>query len=465
MRKFVVTTVITASILSSTVFAAERLSLGYIYNASKSHIEIVEATKGSINVVSPTCFDLQANGRLEINSILDEEFIENVHEKGIKVTPFLSNHWGQKRAQAALANPEILIDEITDAVYVYNLDGVNVDLENLSSKDKDKLTNFMKLLREALPEDKILSIAVAPNPKRLTTTWVAAYDYAALADYVDYFLVMTYDEHCYGGTEGPVASISFVEESIKVMLESVSKDKIVMGIPMYGRYWQEGTSVGGEAIILAQMPKIINKFKLVPKYDEETQTPKLTVTVKEGEKGPYVNGRYLEEGTYNIYYENENSIRAKLALVNKYDLLGAGVWALDNESYDMWNYYNDALNEIPYESVEELEVRKALEAKSAMLAEMPFECPEILKYDEKHQYTIKVANDVEKNKNINAEEKLEVKKFEHFVQNESSEKYIIFNEVIISLGKEKKNAKIHLKQSNNLINLMAIIKARTIVAV
>ncbi len=465
MRKFVVTMAITVSILSSTVLAAERLSLGYIYNASKSHIEIVEATKGSINVVSPTCFDLQANGRLEINSILDEDFIADMHEKGIKVTPFLSNHWGQKRAQAVLANPEILIDEITNAIYVYNLDGVNVDLENLSLKDKDKLTNFMKLLREALPEDKTLSIAVAPNPKRLTTTWVAAYDYAALADYVDYFLVMTYDEHCYGGAEGPVSSISFVEESIKVMLESVTKDKIVMGIPMYGRYWQEGASVGGEAIILAQMPKIINKFKVVPRYDEETQTPKLTITVKEGEKGPYVNGRYLEEGTYNIYYENENSIKAKLTLVNKYDLLGAGVWALDNESYDMWNYYKDALNEIPYESVEELEVRKALEAKSAMLAEMPFECPEILEYEEKHQCVIKVAKDIERNKSIDIDDRLEVKKYDHIPQYDGYEKYISVSEVVVLLGKEKKNVKTNTKQSDNLTNLMAIIKARTLVAV
>ena len=116
MKRFVVTTVITATLLSSTVLAGERLSLGYIYNASKSHIEIVEATRESVNVVSPTCFDLTTNGKLEINSILDEEFIQNMHEKGIKVTPFLSNHWGQKRAQAALANPEILVDELVNII-------------------------------------------------------------------------------------------------------------------------------------------------------------------------------------------------------------------------------------------------------------------------------------------------------------------------------------------------------------
>lgn len=460
MKRFVVTTVITATLISSTVLAGERLSLGYIYNASKSHIEIVDATKESVNVVSPTCFDLTANGRLEINSILDEEFIQNMHEKKIKVTPFLSNHWGPKRAQAALAKPEVLVDELVDAIYLYNFDGVNVDLENLSSKDKDKLTNFVKLLREALPEDKTVSMAVAPNPQKLTTTWVAAYDYEALAQYVDYFLVMTYDEHCYGGSEGPVASIGFVEESIKVMLESVSKDKILLGIPMYGRYWKNGEDVGGEAIILGQVERILKKYKKVPQYDIVTQTPKITVEVKEGEKGPYVNGKYLTEGIYNIYYDNESSIKAKLALVNKYDLLGAGVWALDNESYDMWEYYKEALNETPYESTEEFEIRKELELRAAMLADMPFECPEILSYEVKNKYFIELKKVIEDNSQIRPE-KIEIKEVEHIIQEDLKKKLLKIRQSVIRLGRDEESEKVCDKQKDNIINLIAIIKART----
>ena len=241
MRKFIIAGTIAVTLFSSTVFAGERLNLGYIYSASKSHSEIIEFTNNSVNVVSPTAFDMTPKGRLEINGILDKEFIDEMHAKGIKVTPFLSNHWGKKRAQAALRNPYPLIQDVVTAVYDYNLDGVNVDLENLDAKDKDALTNFMKLMREAMPADKTVSIAVAANPEKRTSTWIAAYDYKALAEYVDYMVVMTYDEHCYGGAEGPVAGINFVEKSIKMILdEGVSKDKVVMGIPLYGRFWQEG---------------------------------------------------------------------------------------------------------------------------------------------------------------------------------------------------------------------------------
>lgn len=240
MKKYVVSIFIVVLISSVTFASGDRVSLGYIYNSSMSHTELMDTTKGNINTISPTCFDLTTSGRLEINDILDQEFINAMHDKGVLVTPFLSNHWGRRRAQAALAKPEILADEVVQAIKEYNLDGVNVDLENLLSSDKDKLTNFVRILREKLPAGKILSVAVASNPNRLSTTWVAVYDYAALAQYADYLVLMAYDEHSAGGSEGPVASIGFVEESIKVMLESVSRDKVVLGIPLYGRYWEQG---------------------------------------------------------------------------------------------------------------------------------------------------------------------------------------------------------------------------------
>ncbi len=357
--------------LSAVSLAGERLSLGYIYSASKSHVEIVDATNGSISVVSPTCLNLSNNGRLKINDILDEEFVTEMHKRGIKVTPFLSNHWGRKRAQAALDNPEILVDELVEAINIYNFDGINVDLENLSASDKDKLTNFVKLLREKLPENKTLSVAVAANPNKLTTTWVAAYDYAELAKHADYLVLMAYDEHCYAGAEGPVAGIDFVKQSLKVVLEDVSKDKVLLGIPLYGRFWQEGEDVGGEAIVIGQVNRIIQKYNVVPTYHIDKGTPELVLTIDEGEMGPYVNGEYLEPGTYHIWYENEHSIKEKLSLINEYNILGAALWALDNEGSDFWKYYKNSLNEKEYNSEREIELRQEHEELAKIIIDMP----------------------------------------------------------------------------------------------
>ena len=62
MRKIVVAGIMVVALSGSCVSAAERVSLGYIYSTSKSHTEIVAATQGGVNVVSPTCFDLTIKG-------------------------------------------------------------------------------------------------------------------------------------------------------------------------------------------------------------------------------------------------------------------------------------------------------------------------------------------------------------------------------------------------------------------
>lgn len=391
MRKLftIVAIVISLVAINLVSFAGERLSLGYMYGGSKSHSEIVAATNNSVNVVSPTCFDLTPSGRLTMNTIFNGGFVQEMHSKGIKVTPFLSNHWGQKRAQAALKNKESLINELIDAVEEYEFDGINVDFENLTVADKDNLTDFMRALREALPAEKTLSIAVAANPEKLTKTWVAAYDYKNLAKYVDYLVIMTYDEHCYGGAAGPVASINFVEKSIQNVLEEVSKDKIVMGIPLYGRFWKEGAESGGEAIVIGRVERLIQQERLVPTFDNVTKTPMLKLVVKESDDitdAPYINGRYLEPGTYYIWYENEHSIKAKLELVNKYDILGTGLWALDNESPEFWNTFKEDLNAKPYETEKEIKIKKKIEFAKQYVVSQKVEIakPKLVleKYDE-----------------------------------------------------------------------------------
>ncbi len=336
------------AVMCTTVAAQERLSLGYTYGSSKPYIEIIEQTKNSINVVAPTCFNINMSGKLTEDLVMSEEFVDKMHEQGIKVTPFLSNHWGQKRAQVVLKKPQNLINALVAKIIERNYDGVNIDLENLEPSDKEALTNFVKLLRETLPKEKTISVAVAANPNKLATTWIAAYDYKALSEYADYLVLMAYDEHCYGGSEGPVASIGFVEQSLKVMFEEVPKDRVVLGIPLYGRYWKEYEETGGEAIIIGTVERIIEKYKLVPKYNMETGTPELIFEVYDNEVGPMINGRIWEPGVYHIYYENETSIKAKLELVNKYNILGTALWALDNESPEFWNYYKDGLNATPY---------------------------------------------------------------------------------------------------------------------
>lgn len=203
-------------------------------------------------------------------------------------------------------------------------------------------------------------------PYGWTSGWQASYDYSALAQYSNYLLIMAYDESYESGPAGPVASIGFAEKSIQYALARVSKDKIVLGIPFYGRYWQTGATYGGYGASLTKINSIVSSYQSSVTYDTASQSVKATVTVKSTDVKPVIGGRTLGAGTYTFWYENETSLRAKLALIDKYDIYGAGSWSLGQETADTWTYYNEALNGASHELTTRIEATAAEQTTKAV---------------------------------------------------------------------------------------------------
>ena len=313
---------------------ASDFNMTYIYGGTtQTQINNVKNTNGVINEVSPSYFDLNYDGSLMITQALDTNFILSMHQMGIKVVPFLSNHWDKQKGRNALNNRENLTNEIVDAIKKYNLDGINVDIENVTEVDSDSYTDLVRLLREKLPSDKSVSVAVCANPKGWTTGWHGSYDYQNLAKYCNYIMIMTYDEHYEGGTSGSVASYKFMEDSIKYALKYVESDKIVLGLPFFGRYWNE-YDVGGRGVSLKLIDQILKDYNSVGIYDEETKSMKATINVSEYQAQ---NDKYIfTAGTYTFWYENAQTLKEKINLVEKYNLKGTGSWALGQETSDIW---------------------------------------------------------------------------------------------------------------------------------
>ncbi|MCG7406108.1 glycosyl hydrolase family 18 protein [Paenibacillus sp. ACRRX] len=328
-----------------TLAVAERFAMSYLYFGNPSgYVQAVDHTKGSLDMVSPSYFDLRDDGSLLLTEALDPAFIKEMHSKGMKVVPFLSNHWDRNKGIAALNNRNALVKQIAAAIEKYNLDGVNVDIENVTDKQRDDQTQLVKMLREAIPAHKEVSVAVAANPQGWTTGWHGSYDYAALSKVSDYLMIMTYDESYQGSEPGPVAGLPFVEQSIQYALKHVPSNKIVLGIPFYGRYWKSDGTMKGNAAQNHRISKLLQAYNGKTYYDAAKQSPKGVFTIKTGDALPNVHGNTLKPGTYTVWYENEQSIQAKLNLVNKYDLKGAGNWSLTEEADGTWDYYSAWLN-------------------------------------------------------------------------------------------------------------------------
>ena len=344
MIKLILGSVLVVSIPFSYIANAnKRYSMTYLsYGSYQTQLEYVALSKNSFSVISPSYFNLTSDGFLNMEEI-SQSYVDTMHEKNVKIVPFLSNHWDKQSGNAALDRVEALADEVADAVMKYQLDGVNVDIENVSHKYREKYTTLVRLLRQKLPKDKEVSVAVAANPYGWTAGWHGSYDYKSLGKYADHLLIMAYDEHFNGGEAGPVASISFVEQSIQYALKYVPKEKIVLGVPFFGRIWSEDGSVKGIGMTNRQIQSAIEKTGGTVTVDSHLKSVKAQITVT-GSHSITVNGNKLKPGNYTIWYDNSDTLKYKLSLVDKYGLKGAGSWSVGQETKDVWDYYSLWLN-------------------------------------------------------------------------------------------------------------------------
>ena len=350
-----------------SVFAnnqTSKFNMSYLYFGSPdNYINLVNRTNNSLNMVSPNYFDVDRNGNLVWTGTYRKAFVDEMHNRGIKVVPFLANHWDITAGQNAFENRHALSTAIAQAIEHYNLDGINVDIEGVGHAYRDQHTDFIRLLREKIPAHKEVSVAVAANPNGWNVGWHGNYDYRTLAQYADYLMIMAYDEHWQGSTPGPVASLSFVERSIQYALnQGVPKEKIVVGMSFYGRIWKtdgernaDGFLINGRGVSHNQIQPVLDRYNGQVVIDEHSQTPKATFTVREGDTYMTVGGVRLTPGEYVIWFDNEHSIKKKLQLVNSYDIKGTGSWSLFQEDPQMWSYYKTYLNGLPVigEPVEE----------------------------------------------------------------------------------------------------------------
>jgi len=328
---------------------SQKLSLSYLFGGtSDQYLDMISKTQNSLNVICPDYFDIDRKGNLVTAPPikLNQQFIDAVHSQGIRIVPFISNHFNRILGIAALNNRYILSGQIADAVEKYGLDGIDIDIENVTHEQRDIYTDFARLLRGKIPADKTVSSAVAANPRGFTLGWHGSYDYKALSYYCDYLMIMNYDEHFYGSHEGPVSSADFFVRSIQFAFnQGVSRNKIVVGIPFFGRYWKQGEPVGGIGLAGRDVEFLTANYQSVQNFDIATQSAHAVVTIKPGDTEPEIwGGRRLTAGTYSIWYDNPRATKYKLEVINKFDVLGAGSWALGQEILSIWDFYTRALN-------------------------------------------------------------------------------------------------------------------------
>ncbi len=337
-------------------FTNETVRLGFLYNITDPIAE-VDAANGALNYVSPDWFGLDWNGNLVIYEAADKDIVKQFHDRGIKVVPYLSNSFNYQLGCIALANREQLTNEIAAAIQEYNLDGMNYDIENVGPDEKDLQTDFMRLLRAKLP-NKHLSISVVANPYHWAGGWHGSYDMAALAKICDNIVLMSYDLMLYSRQANSLGAAVSGEDAVTICIEDllergVPANKLLMGIPFYGRIWYDGPLTAGTAptetqerlsgsdgVALGhlQIKRILADgiSNVVHRIDPITKSDVTSFKVAAGKQVSLVWSMKLDPGYYSIYHESLESYANKMKLMQKYHLAGYAAWAVGQEDPTFW---------------------------------------------------------------------------------------------------------------------------------
>ena len=179
-----------------------------------------------LTVISPTWFAVTDN-RGTVASKADWKYVQDAHDKGYKVWPLISNSFDPDMTKEFLADEaaqDRTVRQLLLFTALYDLDGINIDFENVYDDDKDRLTAFVAKLADRLREQRVVVSFDATVPSGVPM-WSNCYDRPALGKLVDYFMVMTYDEHWRTSpVAGSVASIGWVERGIVSTLQYVPKE-------------------------------------------------------------------------------------------------------------------------------------------------------------------------------------------------------------------------------------------------
>lgn len=306
------------------------------YGSAPSRTEKLQG----VNVVSPTFFTLKRLGKGEIYENIGssgEAYIDWAHDNGYQVWPSISNNSYIDTTSEVMNDYKLrqeLINKIVSLVVKYDLDGINIDFENMYVEDKQLFNRFIIELAPRLKEiGAVLSVDVtAPDGGE---TWSMCYDRHTIGKVADYIVFMAYDQNGISSPkEGTTAGCDWVEVNLQKFVgtqEEIDSKKIILGVPFYTRIWY--TNLNGE--LTSEAVNIKDLDSIIPSSAEKIWDNDLKQYVTEYTK----NGR-----KYKVWIEDEKSIDAKLSLIEQYNLAGAAYWKKGGEPNSIWNMISGKLN-------------------------------------------------------------------------------------------------------------------------
>lgn len=302
-----------------------------------------EEHKDKIDFLVPTWYSVNGDGLVAGNA--NDQVLRDAKAAHIAVLPIVAlfnkeqahKLVGDAKAQAVM-NASLL-----RMCKENGYQGIQFDIEDISWTDKDGLTQLVKTTADLLHAQGLqVQIAVVPNApgypgkgdfsRWIFEDWRGAYDLKALGQAVDLLCLMTYDQHTRWTMPGPVAGWGWVTQNLNYALQYVPKDKLSLGIALYGYHWYTGDpglgkpeqkpDHGAEYISAPNAQYLRDTFGAQQQWDPVDRTAWFWF--------------YRDQMREWVFYTDKQTFAARYDLVKDQGLEGFCSWVLGEEDPAIW---------------------------------------------------------------------------------------------------------------------------------
>lgn len=296
------------------------------------------AHASAMTLLAPQCYWLDQNGNVEGG--ISSPAMDAASRARLPVMALLYNgDFNRDIATLLLHNRGLqrrVIGEMVAIARRENFLGFQLDFENIDPNDENLYSRFVREAASKLHHDgRLLSVAVVPRfLDSRPGQWSAAYDYAALAQSADFLTLMAYDNSSRLGPPGPIAGYNWVQKALEYAVRRVSPEKLLLGIPLYGREWREGSNgLHARTMPYQETLSLLARLSITPRWDEKQRSPWFEYRTS--------------DALCKVWYEDAQSISEKLGLVEKFGLRGFAAWRLGVEDPQFWSLVAAMRENIP----------------------------------------------------------------------------------------------------------------------
>ncbi len=308
----------------------------YFFN-NKNGLNDFKKNYEHIDIVAPQIYEVEQD--LSISKPLNKKIITEAKRKSVPTMPLIvQDKFDKVLMSTILITPsaqdkiiDFMIKEAKRQKYV----GWQFDFENINHLDRDMYSDFVAKTYKKMKENGLqFSVAVIVRDRDYERNsknqdWSSAYDYKKLAANSDFLSLMTYDDP---KTEGPVASIPYVERILKYITKQAPAQKLSLGIPFYCYVWQDGKKIGTATYEIAEKNYKKAKKGKTRGFDEALGAEYF---------------KYVKDKMETIVWcDNEESFNLKQEIISKYNMRGYSVWALGQGANKIWNEIGSQIAEM-----------------------------------------------------------------------------------------------------------------------